>query len=117
MDTVVDESVFTACRATAPWDNPQMQRALYWIRGNPEAWCFMIDLVKREAMLQRRISIRWVIEETRKQRFETNGGRFASINNSLSPALARLLTLKIPEIRPYVETRRAAVDDLRETRV
>ena len=94
-------------------NNPQMQRAFHWIRRNPEAWHFIVNLAKREASLQRRTSIQWIIEETRRRRFKARNGQPLGINNRLSPAFARLLILEVPEIRPYIKTRCSSVDDLR----
>ena len=68
------------------------------------SWCL------NEVAQGRRFSMRAALEDARKKDWARTDGDPFSVNNNLSPALARLFLEEHPEARPYLETRRSACD-------
>ena len=82
-----------------------------WIAANPGAWRLMKEEAGRHAACRRHTSMRLVIETVRySPAWERRGGEPFTIDNNITSALARLLVEQMPEVGPYIETRRAACD-------
>lgn len=88
----------------------QRERAVEWIRCNPDAWACMVSAALAEAKAERRFSVRYLTERVRATAFVDVQGRASSVDNSLTPVLARLLIERYPSVAPYVELRRARCD-------
>lgn len=90
--------------------NAQRSEAELWRRRNPDAWAYLVKLASNEARHERRFSMQYLIEEVRRKSLVDADGMPAVVNNTIRPALTRLLVEEHPEVAPYVETRRAACD-------
>lgn len=88
----------------------QRERAVEWIRCNPDAWACMVAAALAEAKAERRFSVRYLTAQVRAKSFTDAQGRTSAVNNDITPALARLLVEQCPSVAPYVELRRARCD-------
>ena len=86
--------------------------ARLWIKENPEPWRRMVSLALAESRAERRFSVAWLAEEVRKKDYTNIEGKPFKLNNSIKPALARILIKEHPEVAPYIETRRSMSDGL-----
>jgi len=88
----------------------QRYAAEQWKAANPDAWAYIVRLALIEVKNERRFNMQRLIEEVRRKALlNAEGGPFG-VNNTLRPALTRLLILEYPETRPFLETRRSACD-------
>ena len=87
-----------------------LTKAYVWIENNQRAWDYMVCMALKEVQAQRRVGMKWIIEETRKKDFATGDGTRFRINNTLSPCFARILMNQYPDVKQYIETRPAGVD-------
>lgn len=83
-----------------------------WIRRNPDIWERFTTYALNEAAHQRRVSIKWLLEDARKFDRVDSAGDPVKVDNSLAPFFARQLIDEHPEIRPYLETRKSILDRL-----
>lgn len=83
-----------------------------WIRRNPDIWERFTTYALNEAAHQRRVSIKWLLEDARKFDRVDSAGDPVKVNNSFAPFFARRLIDEHPEIRPYVEIRKSILDRL-----
>lgn len=88
----------------------QRYAAEQWRRENPDAWRYIVRIALNEAAHDRKFSMQYLIEEVRRKSLVTTEGKPFGVNNTMRPALTRLLVEEHPEVRPYVETRHAACD-------
>lgn len=90
----------------------RMARALAWVGANPQAWTY----VEREALSRAsegaRVSPQELFEFVRWHDFTDAGGGHTTVDNTLIPALSRILTARHPELSPLVERRASAYDGL-----
>ena len=105
MDEAGDDNVSTL-QAVA-----QRHRAELWRHGNPDAWAYLVKLAVNEVRHKRRFSMQYLIEEVRRKSFVDERGMPSVIDNTIKPALTRLLIEDHPEVAPYMETRRAMCDE------
>lgn len=87
-------------------------RARQWIRDNPKAWEYAVNLALNEARSKRRISMQWIMEQVRRKDFARSDNEPFKVNNTLNSAFARIMAMDHPETEPYIEFRRAACDGL-----
>lgn len=87
-------------------------RARQWIRDNPKAWEYAVNLALHEAHAKRRISMSWIIEQVRRKDFARSDNEPFKINNTLNSAFARIMAMDYPETKPFIEFRKAACDGL-----
>lgn len=73
---------------------------------------YLWDFLMADVRAQRRTSVRAAMEQARRKDWTRTDGDPFKVNNSLSPAIARLFLLEHPEARPYLELRRAACDGM-----
>lgn len=85
-------------------------RALQWIKDNPDLWSKFKSYALHEADQKRRVSVQWLLEDSRKHDYVNQNGEPCKINNSIAPVLARELLKECPEVRPYLEVRRSRFD-------
>lgn len=88
----------------------QRREAELWRRRNPDAWQHFVNLAVNEAANERKFSMQFLMEDVRRKSFVDEIGLPSGINNTIRPALTRLLIEEHPEVEPYVETRRATCD-------
>lgn len=82
-----------------------------WIACNTDAWAFMTSRALCEIRAKRRFGMKQLVEEARRKDFvDAYGGRTV-IDNTISPALARILIEEHPEVQQFMETRRSVVDE------
>lgn len=92
-------------------DSTVRQRALDWIRLNPEAWLRFKGHALHEAAHGRRVSVQWLLEDCRKYDRVNSAGDPVKVNNSFAPIFARQLVEECPEVRPFIEMRRSVYDE------
>lgn len=92
-------------------DSTVRQRALDWIKRNPDIWLRFKRYATNEASHKRRVSVQWLLEDVRKYDRVDSAGDVVKINNSFAPIFARELVRQCPEIRPYIELRKSVYDD------
>lgn len=92
-------------------DSTVRQRALEWIRLNPNIWARFKSWALNEAAHERRVSVQWLLEDVRRFDRVNNAGDVVKVNNSFAPIFARQIVAECPEIRPYIEMRRSIYDD------
>lgn len=85
-------------------------RAEEWIRLNPDLWSRFEAHCMSEAEHERRISIKWLIEDVRAHDYVNRDGDPCKVNNNYAPIFARRLIAQHPELEPYIETRRSMYD-------
>lgn len=85
----------------------QRERAADWIRENPDAWDWIVGEAVKEARAERRFSPRYLAESLRSKDFVSVDGSSSTINNNLTPALARILIEQHPEVKPWLELRKS----------
>ena len=85
-------------------------RALQWIKDNPDLWSKFKSYALNEAGHKRRVSVQWLLEDSRKHDYVNQNGEPCKINNTFAPVLARQLLKECPQIKPYLEVRRSRFD-------
>lgn len=85
-------------------------RALQWIKDNPDLWSKFKSYALNEAGHKRRVSVQWLLEDSRKHDYVNRNGEPCKINNTFAPVLARQLLKECPQIKPYLEVRRSRFD-------
>lgn len=85
-------------------------RALQWIKDNPDLWSKFKSYALHEADQKRRVSVQWLLEDSRKHDYVNQNGEPCKINNTFAPVLARQLLKECPQIKPYLEVRRSRFD-------
>lgn len=85
-------------------------RAQEWIKANPDAWRYAERLALAEAQAKRHFSFAWVMAQVRKKAFGRGDGEPFTVNNSLTPALARIFVQSNPDAEPFLEFRKSACD-------
>mgnify|MGYP001748199042 CR=1 FL=1 len=92
----------------------RMARALAWVEDNPTAWAH----VEREALSRAskgtRVSPQELFEHVRRHDFMDADGGHVMVNNTLIPALSRILMARHPELSPFIERRASACDGILE---
>lgn len=83
-----------------------------WIRENKPAWAFMASKAEAEVAAQRHFSMAAIVHEARKIDFSDSNGQPTRINNSLTPAFARILEPEIPGMSDYCEFRKTALNEV-----
>lgn len=82
-----------------------------WIACNTDAWAFMASRALCEVTAKRRFGMKQLVEEARRKDFADACGGRTVIDNTISPALARILIEEHPEVQRFMETRRSVVDE------
>lgn len=90
-----------------------MSEARNWVADNPDAWAFMVSRSIHETNAEREFGMKQLIEETRRKDFVDVWGKRASLDNTLSPAFARILIEQHPECRRYMRIKRALIDEVK----
>lgn len=85
----------------------QRESAADWIRENHDAWAWIVGEALKEARAGRRFSPRYLAESLRAKDFVSADGSTSTINNNLTPALARHLIEQHPEVAPWIELRKS----------
>ena len=85
-----------------------------WVEEHPDAWTFIVDLCRVEAEHERTVSMQLACEQVRKLDFASFPTPYGYINNKIRPALARRLVREHPEVGPFIELRRSALDLIEE---
>lgn len=85
-------------------------RALQWIKDNPDLWSKFKAYAVHEADQKRRVSVQWLLEDSRKHDYVNQNGEPCKINNTYAPVLARQLLKECPQVKPYLEVRRSRFD-------
>lgn len=85
-------------------------RALQWIKHNPDLWSKFKAYAVHEADQKRRVSVQWLLEDSRKHDYVNQNGEHCKINNTYAPVLARELLKECPQVKPYLEVRRSRFD-------
>lgn len=81
-----------------------------WVTAHKDVWRFATDLCLNEARAKRRVSMQYASEVIRKKDFASFKRYGSGINNRLRPALARRLVREHPEVAPFIELRKSALD-------
>ena len=84
--------------------------ACEWRNLNPDIWKQWESTALEEAAHERRFSMQYVVEQTRKHDHVNRIGEPVRVNNSHCPIWARMLATEHPEIRPYIELRQSEWD-------
>lgn len=87
-------------------------RAHQWVKDNPDGWHYAVTLALNEARQQCHFSMAWVMAQVRQKDFSTVTGESFKVDNTLTPALARILVKEHPEVKPFMEFRNAGCDGL-----
>lgn len=85
--------------------NNPYSKAMIWRKVNPQAWSFMVSLAQEEAACGRKISVRWLIEQTRRE-----GSLAAKLDNTCSSAFARMLIQEHPSLQKAISTRTSRLE-------
>lgn len=85
-------------------------KALEWISQNPDLWTKFKAYALHEADQKRRVSVQWLLEDSRKHDYVNQNGDPCKINNTYAPVFARELLKECPEVQPYLEVRRSRFD-------
>lgn len=85
--------------------------ALAWADLNPDALAFVEGRALAGAAAERPVSVRALIEDVRRTDFSDREGRPTRVNNSIAPALARILVERRAELAPWVTLRASMVDE------
>lgn len=81
---------------------------------NPAFKKHLVSFCLNEASHERHFSFRRAVEEARARcKMNSEGEQFKINNNYIAP-LARIIVQEYPEVRPYIEFRRARCDELFE---
>ena len=92
-------------------DSTVRQRALDWIKRNPDIWLRFKRHAMNEASHKRRVSVQWLLEDVRKFDRVDGAGDVVKVNNNFASIFARELVRQCPEIRPFIELRHSSYDD------
>lgn len=90
-----------------------MAEARRWIERNPDAYAYMLTLARREADAGRAWGMALLVERVRRLDFaDVEGKSFKGVNNTICPALARIIQddLDAGTAAKMARTRRAAAD-------
>lgn len=88
----------------------QLRKARQWRRECPEAWARLVAIAYRQHRETGRVSIACVFEAMRaEERQQGCPGRYG-LDNSMKPAIARLLAVEEPPLAPSIKTRESGVD-------
>ncbi|ERL12721.1 hypothetical protein HMPREF1248_1571 [Coriobacteriaceae bacterium BV3Ac1] len=87
-----------------------MRDAEQWVVENPTAWTFFLDKGRTYAAEGRAFGVQEFAEYVRRHDFTDVNGKTTRLNNSLVPALARLLITEVPECRPLIARRTNVYD-------
>ena len=90
----------------------RMREARAWTATNADAWAWSLSRGRACAAEGRKFGMQELSEYIRRHDFTDAHGRRTTIDNSIVPALARLLVAEAPECRPYIEMRTKAYDGL-----
>lgn len=88
----------------------QREAAELWIRKNRDAWEYIASRALHYADTEQHFTFREIWEDVRKLDIASINGDTVKCNNNHSPALERLLIEQHPEVRPFMEIRRAVCD-------
>ena len=88
----------------------QLRKARAWRRDNTEAWSTLVSTAYRQQRETGRVSIACVFEAMRAE--ERQGGRAGRyrLDNSMKPAIARLLAEEEPLLASSIKMRESGVD-------
>lgn len=81
-----------------------------WARQNASAYDFMVRRCRDEVAAGRRFSMAAILHETRGIDFTDTSGCPTRIDNSICPALSRLIAADVPGMAELTERRRTAID-------
>lgn len=81
-----------------------------WVSRHGDAWNYIVGMCVTEAEHKRTVSMQLAAEQVRKLDFASFQTPYGNINNKFRAALARRLVREHPEVKPYIELRRSALD-------
>lgn len=81
-----------------------------WVAEHPDAWRYVVRLCLNEGAHNRTVSLQWAAEQLRKRDFASFPTPNATINNRFRAPLARRLVREHPELKPFIELRKSALD-------
>ncbi|WP_278590739.1 hypothetical protein [Olsenella uli] len=87
-------------------------RAITWRMRNWEAWEYIVGLATEKARTGTPFGMQELVERVRRRNFIDNKGRTTRVDNTIVPALARILIGLHSECAPYIEQRTCAYDGL-----
>ena len=88
----------------------QLRKARAWRRECPEGWGLLVATSYRQQRETGRVSLASVFEAMRaEERRQGCPGRYG-LDNSMKPAVARLLAEEEPLLAPSIKTRESGVD-------
>lgn len=79
---------------------------------NPDLKRFFVRRALEHVEAKRRFSVAAIMGEARRFEWVSIDGDPMRLNNNLCPGIARILIREHPEVRPFIETRRAACDGM-----
>ena len=85
-------------------------RAREWRKLNSDVWAKFERHCLNEAAHERRVSVKWLIEDVRAHDYVNRIGDPCKINNSFAPIFARMLIHDHPELAHFIETRSSVYD-------
>lgn len=107
-DTADDDFNFTdKALATA---RRTVHEAEQWAKENPDAYSDMVRRCRAEVAAGRRFSMAAILHQTRGVDFTGASGCPTRIDNSISPALSRIIAAEVPGMAELTERRRTAID-------
>ncbi len=90
----------------------RMAQARLWVESNTSAWEAMTHIALGRTKSKAKFGMQELVETIRRKSYTDRHGMQTVINNSIVPALARILVDEHPECLPYVEFRTHAYDGL-----
>ena len=87
-------------------------RAVTWRMRNRDAWEYMVGLARERAEARTAFGMQELVEQVRRRDFTDSRGLPTRVNNTIVPALARILVDLHPECAPFIELRTRAYDGL-----
>ena len=88
-----------------------LNAARAWRALNPRIWAKWVATAQDEARHERRFSMQYLMEETRKHDHVNDAGGDVFVNNTHAPIFARMIATEHPEVRPFIELRRSRFDE------
>lgn len=85
--------------------------ACEWRDLNPSIWESWEEYTLNEAKNGRRVSMQYMVEQTRKKDHVNRVGEPVKINNSFCPIFARMLACEHPEAAQFIELRKSEWDE------
>ena len=99
------------------WDDDQLDRARAtlheaeeWIHTFDRPYAYILDRLEEDFNAGRKLSVQVCWEELRHKEWCGRNGESFALNNSLRPAISRIIVREHPEYTEKIELRRSALD-------